>query len=197
MTNKAKIEVIIASIILLVLIVGGIMLWINVFSGKKPVPSNPVTDGLYTGEVPYTGEVTTGNTNNTNAVSNINRNVTIMNSNNNQPDNNAAITELKIEDTAVGTGREVKSGDTVTIHYKGTLLNGTKFDSSYDRGNPFTTQIGVGRVIKGWDLGVVGMKVGGKRKLTIPSDMAYGPQGQGIIPPNSPLVFELELVDVR
>lgn len=113
-------------------------------------------------------------------------------------DNKQMITELKIEDITVGTGTEVKSGDTVVVNYKGTLLNRTQFDSSYDRGQPFETKIGVGQVIKGWDVGLLGMKVGGKRKLTIPSDMAYGPQGAGsAIPPNSPLIFELELLSIK
>lgn len=105
--------------------------------------------------------------------------------------------ELKIEDSKVGDGAEVKSGDTVLIHYKGTLTDGTKFDSSYDRGEPFETQIGVGQVIKGWDLGVVGMKVGGKRKLTIPPHLAYGEQDMGTIPPNSTLIFEVELLEIK
>ncbi len=104
---------------------------------------------------------------------------------------------LKIEDIQVGTGAEVKSGDTVTINYKGTLTNGTKFDSSYDRGTPFTTQIGVGQVIKGWDVGVVGMKVGGKRRLTIPPDLAYGSRDIPGIPANSTLIFDLELLAVK
>ncbi len=105
--------------------------------------------------------------------------------------------DLKIEDITVGTGKEVKNGDTVVINYNGTLPDGTKFDSSYDRGTPFETQIGVGQVIKGWDLGVVGMKVGGKRKLTIPPALGYGDQAAGAIPPNSTLIFEVELVDVK
>lgn len=105
---------------------------------------------------------------------------------------------LKIEDLKEGTGSAVKSGDTITINYSGTLLNGTKFDSSYDRGQPFQTQIGVGRVIKGWDEGVIGMKVGGKRKLTIPPDLGYGAQGAGsVIPPNATLIFELELLEIK
>lgn len=112
--------------------------------------------------------------------------------------NKTMATELKIEDTQIGTGREVKSGDTVVMHYKGTLEDGTKFDSSYDRGQPFETQIGVGQVIKGWDQGVPGMKIGGKRKLTIPSDLAYGSRGAGnVIPPNATLIFEVELVDIK
>ena len=105
---------------------------------------------------------------------------------------------LIIEDLLVGTGAEVKSGQTVTIHYTGTLEDGKKFDSSVDRGTPFSTQIGVGRVIQGWDECVVGMKVGGKRKLTIPYQMAYGEFGiPGVIPAKATLIFELELIDVK
>ncbi len=112
--------------------------------------------------------------------------------------NTASPTDLKIEDIKIGTGREVKSGDTVVINYIGTLPNGSKFDSSYDRNEPFTTQIGVGQVIKGWDLGVPGMKIGGKRKLTIPSDLGYGATGAGgVIPPNATLIFEVELLDIK
>lgn len=105
---------------------------------------------------------------------------------------------LKIEDIKVGEGAQVKSGDTIIIDYLGTLLDGKKFDSSYDRGQPFETQIGVGQVIKGWDLGVIGMKVGGKRKLTIPSELGYGESGAGEdIPPNSTLIFEVELRQIK
>ncbi len=103
-----------------------------------------------------------------------------------------------IEDTLVGQGAEVKSGDTITIHYLGTLENGTKFDSSYDRGQPFQTQIGVGQVIQGWDQGIIGLKVGGKRKLTIPYHLAYGEAGiPGVIPPQATLIFEVELVAIK
>src|ERR1035437_3015392 len=104
---------------------------------------------------------------------------------------------LQMQDLTVETGQEVKSGDTVTVNYLGTLTNGTKFDSSYDRNQPFTTQIGVGQVIKGWDEGIVGMKVGGKRKLIIPASLGYGNQSAGSIPANSTLVFEVELVSVK
>jgi peptidylprolyl isomerase len=104
---------------------------------------------------------------------------------------------VKIEDIEEGTGPEVKNGDTVVIHYTGTLSDGTKFDSSVDRGEPFETKIGVGEVIKGWDLGVVGMKVGGKRKLTIPPSLGYGAQGVGNIPPNSILIFDVELLEIK
>jgi len=115
-----------------------------------------------------------------------------------QKDSPMDVAELKIEDTIVGTGSAVKSGDTVVINYTGTLLDGTKFDSSYDRNQAFETQIGVGQVIEGWDKGVVGMQVGGKRKLTIPSSMGYGSRGAGgVIPPNAGLVFEVELMGIK
>lgn len=104
---------------------------------------------------------------------------------------------LKIEDEKIGTGAEVKSGDNISINYLGTLVSGEKFDSSYDRGQPFETQIGVGQVIKGWDEGVVGMKVGGKRRLTIPPALGYGSQAQGPIPANSTLIFEVELMGIK
>jgi FKBP-type peptidyl-prolyl cis-trans isomerase FkpA len=110
---------------------------------------------------------------------------------------NDMITELKIEDVEVGTGAEAKSGDTVSVHYTGTLVDGTKFDSSVDRGTPFEFTLGHGQVIKGWDQGVAGMKVGGKRKLSIPADLAYGERGQGSIPPNTPLLFDVELLEVK
>ncbi len=107
------------------------------------------------------------------------------------------MSQLKIEDLKIGTGSEVKSGDTISINYLGTLENGKKFDSSYDRGQPFETQIGVGQVIKGWDQGVIGMKVGGKRRLTIPPELGYGSQEiPNVIPANSTLIFEVELVGI-
>lgn len=107
-------------------------------------------------------------------------------------------TNLKIEDLIVGTGTEATSGKTVTVHYTGTLTDGTKFDSSKDRGEPFEFNLGAGDVIQGWDLGVVGMKIGGKRKLTIPPELGYGAQGAGgVIPPNSTLIFEVELLGVK
>lgn len=118
---------------------------------------------------------------------------------NRQSQNEQAPTELQIEDLAVGTGTEAQTGSTVSVHYKGTLLNGTTFDSSYNRGTPFSFTLGQNRVIQGWEQGVLGMKVGGKRKLVIPPHLAYGEQGagNGAIPPNSTLVFEVELLDVR
>ena len=100
-------------------------------------------------------------------------------------------------DLVVGTGAEAKTGDRVKVHYTGTLTNGTKFDSSKDRNEPFPFTIGAGEVIKGWDQGVPGMKVGGKRKLTIPSDLAYGDMGQPpTIPPKATLIFEIELLEI-
>ncbi|MEK7497862.1 MAG: FKBP-type peptidyl-prolyl cis-trans isomerase [Patescibacteria group bacterium] len=107
-------------------------------------------------------------------------------------------TQLKIEDITVGTGVEATAGKKVTVNYSGTLTDGTKFDSSYDRGVPFSFNLGAGEVIKGWDMGVLGMKVGGKRKLTIPASLGYGAQGAGgVIPPNATLIFEVELLDVK
>lgn len=106
--------------------------------------------------------------------------------------------ELKIEDLKIGEGPEVKSGDTVVMHYTGWLTDGKKFDSSLDRNQPFETKIGVGYVIKGWDQGVPGMKVGGKRKLTIPHQLGYGKYGVGTdIPGFATLVFEVELLKIK
>jgi FKBP-type peptidyl-prolyl cis-trans isomerase len=105
---------------------------------------------------------------------------------------------LQIEEIQVGTGAEAKAGKKVDVHYTGWLTNGKKFDSSLDRGQPFSFELGAGKVIKGWDQGVAGMKVGGKRKLTIPADLGYGARGAGaLIPPNATLVFEVELLGVR
>ena len=105
---------------------------------------------------------------------------------------------LNIEDLKVGNGAEATSGKRVEVHYTGWLTSGQKFDSSVDRGKPFTFQLGAGQVIKGWDQGVAGMKVGGKRKLTIPPDLGYGARGAGgVIPPNATLVFEVELLGVK
>lgn len=108
------------------------------------------------------------------------------------------VTELKMEDIIQGTGAQATPGKNVTVHYTGWLTDGTKFDSSKDRGQPFSFPLGAGRVIRGWDQGVAGMKVGGKRKLTIPPALAYGDRGAGgRIPPNATLVFEVELLKVE
>lgn len=111
----------------------------------------------------------------------------------------ADVTELKVEDLVVGTGAEAVKGKTVSVHYTGWLTDGTKFDSSVDRGQPFEFALGAGEVIAGWDEGVAGMKVGGKRKLTIPPAKGYGAQGAGggVIPPNATLVFDVELLAVK
>ncbi|HXF94136.1 MAG TPA: FKBP-type peptidyl-prolyl cis-trans isomerase [Nitrospiraceae bacterium] len=105
---------------------------------------------------------------------------------------------LRYVDLVVGTGRQAELGDTATVHYTGWLENGKQFDSSRDRGEPFSFRVGAGRVIKGWDEGVQGMKVGGKRKLIIPPDLGYGARGAGgVIPPNATLTFEVELLELR
>jgi peptidylprolyl isomerase len=104
---------------------------------------------------------------------------------------------LEYEDEVVGTGDSPKSGQKVTVHYTGWLTNGKKFDSSRDRGQPFTFTIGRGQVIAGWDEGVAGMKVGGKRKLTIPPTLGYGAKGAGgSIPPGATLIFDVELLGI-
>jgi len=105
---------------------------------------------------------------------------------------------LKYTDDQLGTGTEAQAGKTVSVHYTGWLLDGTKFDSSRDRNQPFSFPLGRGQVIKGWDEGVAGMKVGGKRTLVIPPDLGYGARGAGgVIPPNAALKFEVELLDVK
>ena len=106
--------------------------------------------------------------------------------------------ELQVEDIKVGTGEVVTAGDTVLVHYVGSLENGEIFDSSRERGQPFETVIGEGLVIEGWDQGILGMKPGGLRKLIIPPGLAYGAQGAGdVIPPNATLTFEVELLEIN
>jgi FKBP-type peptidyl-prolyl cis-trans isomerase len=105
---------------------------------------------------------------------------------------------LEYHDETVGGGKEAKSGDRVSVHYTGWLTDGTKFDSSRDRGQPFEFKLGEGRVIRGWEEGVAGMKEGGRRRLTIPPELGYGPRAVGgVIPANSTLVFDVELLGVR
>ena len=105
---------------------------------------------------------------------------------------------LRYQDLEVGTGSEAVPGSSVSVHYTGWLTDGTKFDSSVDRGQPFEFRLGEGMVIAGWDEGVAGMNIGGKRKLVIPGDLGYGAAGAGRdIPPNATLVFDVELLDVR
>ncbi len=105
---------------------------------------------------------------------------------------------LQYIDLLEGKGRQAELGDQATVHYTGWLANGVKFDSSLDRGQPFSFRVGAGQVIKGWDEGVGTMKVGGKRKLIIPPNLAYGPRGAGtVIPPNATLTFEVELLGLR
>lgn len=113
--------------------------------------------------------------------------------------NNAKTMELEIVTTQEGTGEKVvKSGDLISVHYTGKLTDGTKFDSSVDRGAPFEFQIGQGMVIQGWEQGLLGMKVGEKRTLTIPSELGYGSRGAGnVIPPNATLIFDVELIAIK
>ena len=110
-----------------------------------------------------------------------------------------ATSGLQIEKLTAGTGEKPKSGDTVQVHYKGWLQDGTKFDSSVDRGQPFEFKLGAGKVIRGWDEGVAAMRVGDKVRLTLPPEMGYGARGAGggLIPPNATLIFEVELLGIR
>lgn len=117
----------------------------------------------------------------------------------NDPELTTTSSGLKYRDLTVGTGDEAGKGDTAVVHYTGWLVDGTKFDSSVDRGEPFRFPVGAARVIKGWDEGVAGMREGGKRRLVIPPDLGYGPGGtpDGTIPPNATLLFDVELIEVN
>ncbi len=119
-------------------------------------------------------------------------------------DNNTKTTKMEntqnglgVEVLKAGTGKEIQNGEIAVVNYVGTLENGTKFDSSIDRGVPFKFTLGAGQVIKGWDMGVLGMKIGEKRRLKIPPELAYGSRGVGQIPPNSTLIFDVELVNIQ
>ncbi len=112
-------------------------------------------------------------------------------------DTNGNVQNMIVDDIKVGDGAEVKSGDKVSVHYIGTLQDGTEFDNSKKRGQPFEFTVGGGQVIKGWDEGLLGMKVGGQRILVIPPEKAYGAAGVGPIPPNSTLVFAIELLEIK
>lgn len=126
---------------------------------------------------------------------NVNKQKEVLNNQN----NNKEAMEVKIETTQEGIGdRVVKNGDTISVHYTGKLEDGSKFDSSLDRGQPFEFTIGQGMVIQGWEQGLLGMKKGEKRILTIPSELGYGSRGAaGVIPPNATLIFEVELIDIK
>ncbi|KAB8329943.1 FKBP-type peptidyl-prolyl cis-trans isomerase [Scytonema tolypothrichoides VB-61278] len=130
----------------------------------------------------------------------VQENNTLIASKKNMSDANVVTTPsgLKYTELKEGTGATPKTGQTVVVHYTGTLENGTKFDSSRDRGQPFSFKLGVGQVIKGWDEGLSTMKVGGRRQLIIPSDLGYGARGAGgVIPPNATLIFDVELLKVQ
>lgn len=113
------------------------------------------------------------------------------------PASSTNTSSMQITDITIGTGAEAAVGKKISVHYTGTLTDGKKFDSSRDRGTPFSFTLGAGEVIRGWDEGVLGMKVGGKRKLAIPPDLAYGEAGRPGIPPNATLIFEVELLAVE
>lgn len=119
------------------------------------------------------------------------------NSNSLQEGTQPVVSDLQIEDLVKGEGKEAQAGNKVVVNYKGTLLDGTEFDNSYKRGEPFTFVLGENQVIQGWEKGILGMKEGGKRRLVIPPSLGYGARQVGPIPPNSTLVFEVELLSVE
>ncbi len=127
-----------------------------------------------------------------------NQNTTPSNNENTTNTNTSTIQGMKIEITKEGSGTGAKAGDKILVNYVGTLIDGKKFDSSIDRNTPFPFILGIGKVIKGWDLGVIGMKVGEKRTLTIPPELAYGPNGvPPIIPKNATLIFQIEMLKIN
>lgn len=170
--SLTTIYVIVASVAIIAVLGGGIYIFTRSNSDRTSVLSTGSTNG--------TQPTIDTNTNNTNTMG------------------TQEFKELIKEDTVIGTGAEAKAGDLITVHYTGKLLDGTVFDSSLNRGEPFQFTLGAGMVIQGWDQGFDGMKEGGKRTLKIPSDMAYGARGAGaLIKPNSDLIFEVELLKVN
>jgi FKBP-type peptidyl-prolyl cis-trans isomerase len=195
-TNKNTIYISLAVLVILA-ILGTI--WLVYSNPTNNTNNNPNTSNLLLSKNESSFQSTPTNQNNS---SNINQSPT-QNSSNSQNTSQNSIAVLTSQDLTIGTGSELKSGQTIKVHYTGTLQDGTKFDSSLDRNEPFTFQIGTGSVIPGWDIGLLGdatlgiepIKVGGKRKLTIPPNLAYGSRGAGkLIPPNSTLIFEVEVL---
>lgn len=178
--------VLIVVVVLVALFISGYVLL------KSSVSNNvPVNDSFYQAE--NSANPATGSEQVNNVPSNDNDN------NNLTPINSFMVQNMKVEILKEGTGAVAKNGDTVSVNYVGTLIDGKKFDSSYDRNQAFSFNLGAGQVIKGWDLGVEGMKIGEKRRLTIPADLGYGAAGTpgGPIPPNATLIFEVELLGIN
>jgi FKBP-type peptidyl-prolyl cis-trans isomerase len=168
--------------LLIAFAVGAVALisWAGWYENKMTAPSGIAGVSLQTGSVPATSDQSAAAA------------ITVTTSTPKK-----TMDKLQIKDLVVGTGTEAKAGDMVSVQYVGTLDNGNKFDSSYDRNQPFSFQLGVGQVIQGWDQGVAGMKVGGKRELVIPGDLGYGANGHPpVIPPNATLHFTVELLAV-
>ncbi len=180
-TSKNKLIAVVVSVTIAAFFFGGVLIYSFNKNVEESIISNTATSSL-----PFD---TTTSPITSNATSSFNQNIMTT---------TTSHEGLIIEERQVGTGAEAKAGQTVAVNYIGTLENGTKFDSSYDRGQPIVFTLGVGQVIKGWDQGIAGMKVGGKRRLVIPSALAYGNQAVGgVIPANSTLIFEVELMGIQ
>jgi FKBP-type peptidyl-prolyl cis-trans isomerase len=179
--NNSKVSIIISIILLLLVLGGALYLIIGNKSADKTKPAT-TTSSLSNSQVNAAPKDKCVSTSPKSSII--------------KPIDPEQLKQITVEETKTGTGEEVKSGDVICIDYKGTLLDGKVFDESYKRGQPFVTQIGVGQVIPGWDIGIVGLKEGGKRKLTIPAEFAYGARATGSIPANSTLIFEVELVKI-
>lgn len=161
----------------------GILLLGAIWVSRNPVPQSAVSDTVSTPETPVTPSASTMCANKPAANTSL---------------KDADVKELKKEDVKVGTGTEAVSGKTVVVNYIGRLVNGTQFDASCDRGQPFDFPLGAGGVIQGWDQGVAGMKVGGQRRLIIPAELAYGQNSPTpAIPAGAALIFDVELLEVR